>query len=59
MRSRTFSAHTEGFGWGTRIGFGIVVLVILGAAALAIYAGRVNPPKHSVEQVLPNDQFPR
>jgi hypothetical protein len=59
MRTRTLSGGTEGFGWGARIGFGIVVLVILGAVALAIYAGTVTPPRHSVEQVLPNDQFPR
>jgi hypothetical protein len=59
MRGRTLSRHSEGPGWGIGIGIGILVLVILGSAALAIYAGRVTPSRHSVDQVVPNDQFPK
>jgi hypothetical protein len=59
MRARTLSRHSEGFAWGKGIGLGILVLVILGAAALAIYAGRVVPARQSIDQVLPNDQFPK
>ena len=59
MRTRTLSRNPEGLGWGFRIGIGILVLVILGGAALAIYAGKVTPPRQSVDQVVPNDQFPK
>jgi len=59
MRHRSLSRNPEGFGWGVWIGLGILVLVILGAAALVIYGGRVSPPHHSVDQVLSNDQFPK
>src|SRR5579864_2470856 len=54
MRSRTLSRNREGLGWGIGIGLGILALVILGAAALAIYAGKITPPRHSVDQVVPN-----
>jgi hypothetical protein len=59
MRSRTLSRNPQGFGWGIGIGLGILALVILGAAALAIYAERITPPRHSIDQVVPNDQFPK
>jgi hypothetical protein len=52
------SRQSEGMGWGARLGIGVVVLVIFGTVGLAIYAGRVTPPQHSIEQVLPNDRFP-
>jgi len=45
-------------GWSLRIAIAIVVLLILGAAALAIYAGTISPPHHTYEQVIPNDRFP-
>jgi hypothetical protein len=45
-------------GWSLRIAVAIVVLLILGAAALAIYAGTISPPHHTYEQVISNDRFP-
>ena len=45
-------------GWSLRIAIAIVTLLILGAAALAIYAGTISPPHHTYEQAIPNDRFP-
>ncbi|HTT83718.1 MAG TPA: hypothetical protein VMF67_09565 [Rhizomicrobium sp.] len=45
-------------GWSLRIAIVIVALLILGAAALAIYAGTISPPHRTYEQVIPNDRFP-
>ena len=45
--------------WAARIGLAILVLVILGVAGLAIYAGTLKPPHQSYEQVIPDDQLPR
>lgn len=52
------SRNTEGTGWGLRIGFGVLVLLVVLAVGLSIYGGRVSPVQHSVDQVLPNDHFP-
>ncbi len=45
-------------GWTARIGLGFLGLLILGSAALAIYAGTLKPPHRTYEQVLSNDRFP-
>jgi hypothetical protein len=58
MRTRSYSYNDEGMGWGMRVGLGIAVLLVVGAVGLSIYAGRVTPARHSVEQVLPDDKFP-
>jgi hypothetical protein len=56
MRSRSLSRNTDGLGWGLWLGLGILLLVILGAGALVIYAGRIQPPsQHSIDQVLTHD----
>jgi hypothetical protein len=47
----------EGMSWTTRIGLGLVVLLIVAAAGLAIYASRLVPPHHTYQQVIPNDRF--
>ena len=44
-------------GWSVRIAIAIAVLLIMGAAALAIYAGTITPPHKTYELVLPNDRF--
>lgn len=54
MRSR----NSESMGWGLRIGIGVGVLVLLGAIALSVYGGRVQPRTHPVEQIVPNDRLP-
>jgi hypothetical protein len=36
----------------------ILVLVILGAGGLAVYAGSLSPPHQTYQQVLSNDRFP-
>jgi hypothetical protein len=38
---------------------GFVVVLVVGAGALAFYGSSVQPEQHSVEQVLPDDRFPR
>lgn len=43
--------------WSVRITIVVVALLILGAAALAIYAGTIAPPHKTYEQVLPNARF--
>jgi len=45
-------------GWTARIFIAVVVLLILGAGALAIYAGTISPPHRTYQQVLSNDHFP-
>jgi hypothetical protein len=44
-------------GWKFLIVF--VVVLALSAGALAIYGARVEPPKKSYEQVLPDNRFPK
>jgi len=41
-----------------RLFIGIVVVVALGAAALAYYATTLTPEQRKVEKVLPDDRFP-
>jgi hypothetical protein len=36
-----------------------VVLMVLGAGALAFYGANVSPTKHNVEEVLPDNKFPK
>ncbi|HEY1614546.1 MAG TPA: hypothetical protein VGF97_12725 [Rhizomicrobium sp.] len=45
-------------GWTARIALAVLVLVILGAGALAFYASTLSPPHRTYEQVLSNDRFP-
>lgn len=45
-------------GWRLRIAIAVFVLLILGAGALAIYAGTISPPHKIYQQVVPNDRFP-
>ena len=44
-------------GWKLLVGF--VILLAMGAGALAIYGSRVEPPQKSIEQTLPDSRFPR
>jgi len=45
-------------GWTARIGLAFLLLLVLGAGALSIYAGMLKPPHRTYEQVLSNDRFP-
>jgi len=45
-------------GWTARIAIAVVVLLILGGGALALYAGTISPPHRTYQQVLPSDRFP-
>ena len=44
-------------GWTGRIALILVVLVILAAVGLAMYASRLEPPHQTYQQVIPNDHF--
>jgi len=44
-------------GWPARIAIAILVLLILGAVALAIYSGTVPPPHHHYEETIPSNRF--
>ena len=44
-------------GWTARISIGIVILLVLGAVGLAVYASRLQPPHHLYQQVISNDRF--
>lgn len=46
-------------GWTARLSLAVLVLLILGAVGLAIYAGTLKAPHHSYEQTLPDDKFPQ
>jgi hypothetical protein len=39
---------------GVRLFAGVMLLLVLGATALAIYGGQVKPVRHNVEQTLPD-----
>ncbi len=43
--------------WKFLLGF--VIFLALGAITLAIYGSRLDPERHTVEQVLPDNRFPR
>jgi hypothetical protein len=45
-------------GWGSWLAMIAVLLVILTMVGLAIYGGRVQPPVHQIEQVVPDDHLP-
>lgn len=44
-------------GWATRIVLAFIVLLVLAAAGLAIFASRLVPPQQTYQQVIPNDRF--
>jgi hypothetical protein len=44
--------------WTSRIVLTFLVLLIVGAGALAFYASSLKPPHRTYEQVIPNDRFP-
>lgn len=48
----------DGMGWTARIGLVFLVLLIIVAAGLAIYASHLTPPHQTYQQVIPNDRFP-
>jgi len=48
----------DNMGWTARIMIGVLVLLIVGAAALAFYASSLKPPRHEYHQVISNDHFP-
>jgi len=37
----------------------LIILLIIGGVGLAIYGGRLEPQQQRIEQVLPDDRFPR
>ena len=43
--------------WKFSLGF--VIFLALGAVALAIYGSSLAPERHTVEQVLPDNRFPK
>ena len=44
-------------GWKLLVGF--VLLLILGAGALAIYGARLEPSQRTIEETLPDSRFPK
>jgi len=44
-------------GWKVLVGF--VVVLVLGAGALAIYGSRLEPAQRNIEQTLPDSRFPK
>jgi hypothetical protein len=44
-------------GWKLLVGF--IVVLVVGAGALAYYGGTAGPAKHSIEEVLPDNRFPK
>ena len=44
-------------GWKLLVGF--VVVLVLGAGALAYYGATAGPERRSIEQVLPDNTFPK
>jgi Sec-independent protein translocase protein TatA len=50
--------RSDGLGWGSWLLILVVVLILVGAVALAVYGGSIRPAQHEVEQVLANDRFP-
>ena len=56
---RSSMSRSEGMGWGVWLLILLAVLIVVGVVAATIYGGTVSPQQHQVEQVLPNDRFPR
>ncbi len=56
---RSGISRTDGMGWGVWLLILIGVVVVAAMIGLTIYGGTVSPQQHQVEQVLPNDRFPR
>jgi hypothetical protein len=50
--------YESGMGWTARILIAILVLLILGAIGLGVYAGTLKPPHQSYSIVIPNSRFP-
>jgi hypothetical protein len=44
-------------GWKLLIAF--VLVLVVGAGALAFYGASVGPAKHPIEQVIPDTRFPK
>ncbi len=44
-------------GWKLLVGF--VLLLLLGAGALAIYGERLQPDQRTIEETLPDSRFPK
>ena len=62
MRRRRHYRNYDGPGGLVQLGRLVgaaLVLLLLGAGALAYYGSTVNPQVRKVEKVLPDDRFPR
>jgi len=44
-------------GWKLFVGF--MLLLVLGAGALAVYGSRLEPSQRSIEETLPDSRFPK
>jgi hypothetical protein len=44
-------------GWKLLLVF--VLLLVLGAGALAFYGARLEPPQRTIEETLPDNRFPK
>lgn len=44
-------------GWKLLVAF--VLVLAIGAGALAFYGATVGPAKHPIEQVIPDNRFPK
>jgi hypothetical protein len=44
-------------GWKLLLGF--VLLLVLGAGALAVYGSRLEPSQRTIEETLPDNRFPK
>jgi hypothetical protein len=44
-------------GWKLLLGF--VLILVVGAGALAFYGASVGPAEHPVEQTIPDSRFPK
>jgi len=47
----------DSLGWGAWLAIVVAGIVVVAAAGLGIYGGRVQPPSRHYEQVVPNDRF--
>jgi hypothetical protein len=44
-------------GWKLLAGF--VLLLVLGVGALAVYGSRLEPSQRNIEEILPDNRFPK